>query len=262
MMRVRVRLLARIFFIATSLVVVWFFVRKQRSLTISTPSPAKDESNIPSPMTDILDSNTFEQRFLATFPSIYLTIISIIQGVAVYTLTSETNSYITRVYPSTFLIWKVPYWMQYIPFSLTSFLLIVILAFEYTWFVALFRWSPRLRDITIPLGLGFFETLPMYYFTNHLGYCLTTALVCLTGTYAYWHSWRFFPIVDIDDRYRKAVHDHLDQYFSTSITLALVAGLSLVALFISLSQNLFNVALLKWHFLGLLYISNYLQEAR
>src|SRR5947209_6079253 len=189
-MRERVRVLIGVCFIVTGLIALWRILPHSHSPTAKTP-PTQGQSKPAEPKVDELNQTTFLERFRGTFPNIYLTIVSIIQGVAVYTLTSQTNLYIGKLNKDLSLL-------QFVPFSLASFVLTVVIAFEYTWFVALFRWPPKLLDIAIPLGLGFFETLPMYYFTDYLGYCLTTAFLCLTGAFAYWHSRRYFPIVGID----------------------------------------------------------------
>ncbi len=120
--------------------------------TEHTNPPDKKESL--EPVFDKLDKQRFKRRSGDSFPSVYLTTISIIQGVALGILATQTyGCYKT---PSDELI-------KYIPYSIVCFLNIICVSFEYTWFVGLFKWPPKLMDTVIPFCLGALQITPMFF---------------------------------------------------------------------------------------------------
>ena len=239
-MRERIRVLIGACLIVIGLIAVWPIIQRHQSPKENT-SPPTEQPGASRLVVDTLSPTTFNERLKTTFPNIYLTLISIIEGVAVYTLSVNTYDYVMTFNKYPHLLGYFPYWLQYVPFSLTSFGLIVMVAFEYMWLVALFRWSPRLLDVTIPLGIGFFEILPMYYLTNPFGYCVSVALFCFSGAFAYWYSWRYFPLVDITEDYKKDAHNILERSYRTAIGFSIGSGGAFSTLSVFISQNIFSI---------------------
>ncbi len=107
-----------------------------------------------------------------SFPSVYLTTVSIIQGVALGILANNTFGYVTDPETSS-----LDNWAPFIPYAAFSFLVIVTVSFEYNWFVGMYRWSPKVWDTLIPFLLGIAEIGPMFYLTNpRIWWLLTAAL--------------------------------------------------------------------------------------
>ena len=72
-----------------------------------------------------------------------------------------------------------------LPYVGLSFFNIVILSFEYSWFVGIFRWSPKFWDIFIPFFLGIMEINPLYFLDNPKLWWSLNAGFVFAGTIAY-----------------------------------------------------------------------------
>jgi hypothetical protein len=128
-----------------------------------------------------LTVENYFKRASSIFPSVYLTIISIIQGVALgilgYNIFSRFNAQDIR-----------PNWESIIPYSIISFITIIIVSYEYTWFIGIFRWRPRVLDILIPVSLGFFEFIPMFFLEYPDKWWIFTSIFCLIGAIAFLYT--------------------------------------------------------------------------
>jgi hypothetical protein len=218
--RTRTPIVSGIVLVGVGLTAMWGVVPRGRPLPPQPPHVAQSPDPPPGPGEgadeDELNSVTYAERLKRTFPGIYLTLISIVQGVAVYTL-----SYVTTLY------WgkgAASAWLPYVPFSLTSFVVIVVVTFEYTWFVALFHWQPKVLDVTIPLALGLFEILPMYYFASPIWWRLFTAFLCLGGAAAYAYPWYNLAQVEIHPAYRDAHRAVFRSYYIWNISACLLCA--------------------------------------
>lgn len=129
-----------------------------------------------------LTSEEFAKRITGSFPSVYLTIISIIQGVALGILASNSFGYVKRVGP-------LPHdWPLVLIYTVFSLLLIILVSFEYTWFIGVFQWSPTFWDALVPIVLGFTEVGPMFFLDRPRVWWLLTAFFCLAGAGGYLNS--------------------------------------------------------------------------
>ena len=134
---------------------------------------------------DRLTAENYQKATLELFPSAYLTTISIIQGVALGILANNTFGFINRSNLNM-------HWIYFLPFSLFSFVTIILISYNYTLFIGIFRRVPQKWDAVVPFGLGFGEVAPMFFLTVPIYYWLTTSLYCIAGALAftntYYHS--------------------------------------------------------------------------
>ncbi|MEV6851942.1 hypothetical protein [Actinoplanes sp. NPDC051411] len=91
------------------------------------------------------------------FPDTHLTTISVVQGVALALLIGNFLGVTTGSTDGMDAVWRR------LPYALPSFGLIVTISFEYYYFVAAYRWSPRFVDACIPYLLGVCEIGAIYY---------------------------------------------------------------------------------------------------
>jgi hypothetical protein len=120
-----------------------------------------------------ISKDSFKRSMLSSFPSVYLTTISIIQGVALGILAQQTFSGVHGNLRETF------------PFALASLVTIMVISYEYTWFVGMFRWPPRVWDTLVPFLLGFAEAAPMFFLRDAKMWWLWTAVFCIVGALAF-----------------------------------------------------------------------------
>lgn len=156
-----------------------------------------------------LDRETFSERITQSFPSAYLTNISIIQGVALGLLANSSFEYIKCASEFNWIV---------ILRIAVSFLSLIIISIEYTWVIGLFRWSPRILDTIIPFALGFSEIIPMFYLTgkDSEAWWLYTAVLCLVGTLAFFNSLVRCDLHMFSKNYRSS-YDRTEKAFWESI---------------------------------------------
>ena len=128
-----------------------------------------------------LDTEEFKCRTGNSFPAVYLTVISIIQGVALGILASNTFDYIKN--PDF-----AEHWIRFLPYSAMSFISIIVVSFEYTWFVGVFKRSPKIWDTVVPFVLGLSEIGPMFYLTNPSSWWLLTSVFCCVGAGSFFNT--------------------------------------------------------------------------
>lgn len=119
-------------------------------------------------------------RMANNFPATYLTMISIIQGVAIGVFAQ--NTFGAGMTASEFLLRS--------PYFLVSFLLIALVFWEYVWFTGIYRWSVKLSDTFAPLILGVLEIGSFYFFRNISVWWLMNFFICLAGTFAFSNTYR------------------------------------------------------------------------
>ncbi len=103
-----------------------------------------------------IDQDIFRQRIQDNFSSGYLTLVSIIQGVAL-------GIWITNVSDS-FDIDSVEIFQLFYP--VISLLSIVFIFYYYSWFVSIVYTPPDFRESAIPIILAVSQIAPMYYFSE------------------------------------------------------------------------------------------------
>ena len=126
-----------------------------------------------------LDQEQFKSRMNESFPSVYLTLISIIQGVALGILAQNTFGYISTESVSNIEVFRM------IPYAILSFLTIVTVSFEYNWFVGIYRWSPKIWDTLIPLLLGMSQIGSLYFLRMPEVWWILNALFAIIGVVAF-----------------------------------------------------------------------------
>ncbi len=127
------------------------------------------------------EGSEFPDRVITSFPSVYLTLISVIQGVVLALLLTKTFEYVKETDLGV-------HWGQFLPYSLLSLVTMVLVTYEYTWFVAIYRWSPRVLDVTIPFMLGVLEGVPLFYFIEPPIWWSFQIVLCAGGAAAFIHT--------------------------------------------------------------------------
>ncbi len=127
-----------------------------------------------------LDQQEFKRRMGESFPAVYLTVISIVQGVALGILAQNTFGKI-----STTTSVSLSFILSLLPYAVLSFMVIVTVSFEYNWFVGIYRWSPRLWDSFIPLLLGLSQIGPLYFLNSPRVWWILNAVFAVIGTIAF-----------------------------------------------------------------------------
>lgn len=133
------------------------------------------------PIFEPLTKETFRQRIRDSFPGTYLTTISIIQGVALGILASKTFGYIKNTQVNDI-------WVIFLPYSIISFGMLVVVSFEYVWFLGVCRWPPKVWDTLCPFTLGFSEVGPMFYLTEPKNWWLCTGIICFIGAGVFFNT--------------------------------------------------------------------------
>jgi hypothetical protein len=163
------------------------------------------------------DQLEFEERIKESFPSLYLTLISIIQGVSFGILILKTSESL-----------NIQNYHTVIPLSILSFIFIVIVTYEYSWFVGIFRWSPSILDTFIPFALGLFEIFPMFFLTKPSQWCLWSAIFCFLGALAFFNS--FWHCKNSPFGYNKNAQNRTIKAFELdikmSLTMCIIAAIS------------------------------------
>ena len=137
-------------------------------------------SEFPSSRRDLPDpvsAESYKERMRSIYPSGYLTTISIIQGVALGILA-------TRTYDPRNLDWA------HLPFSLVCLVNLMLVFYEYTWFVGVLRWPPSPFATVWPFLLGFTEVGPMFWLTVPGNWWLSMCFFCLVGAIAFGNIYR------------------------------------------------------------------------
>ena len=124
-----------------------------------------------------LTKTTFKSRVKNSFTPIYLTVIGIIQSVSLGILADKTFSNI-----SCFNLTEL---VTILPYSLISLFMIIVVFYEYTWFVAVLMWRPRILDAIIPFALGFSEIAPMFYLTDPKHWYLWIGIFLIIASLAF-----------------------------------------------------------------------------
>lgn len=127
-----------------------------------------------------LNRTEFKDRMVESFPSVYLTLISIVQGVSVSVLAANFFDLIANPGGTS--------WLEALPYALLSFFAIVLVSFKYNWFVGIYKWSPKFPDTLIPFLLGIFQIGPLYFFGEPRVWWIINIFFALAGVSAFFNT--------------------------------------------------------------------------
>ena len=121
----------------------------------------------PSPLDRLRLADRIENNFSAA----YLTLVSIIQGVAFYFVMNNCMAVWKephQIWRATNGTWMAPIVMDrfFILYPITSFLSLVVVFYLYSYFVSVTFRPPSLRDCLFPMILGIFEVVPTFFFAT------------------------------------------------------------------------------------------------
>ncbi|MES2706278.1 MAG: hypothetical protein V4726_06685 [Verrucomicrobiota bacterium] len=145
-----------------------------------------------------LDSERLSDRIENNFAAAYLTLISIIQGVALYFVLNNSMA-----------IWKNPEGLdkRFLLYPATSFLSLVVVFYLYSYFVSVTFRPPSIRDCLFPMILGALEVIPTFYFDMP----------------KYWWLWysvfTFFAVVPLMNTWLSLHADHYAESFKDTYRL-------------------------------------------
>lgn len=118
-----------------------------------------------------LDKEQFKTRTGELFASFYMSMVSIIQGVALAMFIQ--NAFNLRY--DLFVFLRV----------VISFFYIATVTFEYATFAGIWRWPHRMGDVVIPLLLGIAQSAPSYLWQDPLKWWAASLGLCVCGLFAY-----------------------------------------------------------------------------
>lgn len=163
--------------IGAVVILIWLIVRGSQSpRRLSVPR---------TPMVEVLEpleTDVLVRRSLETFPSGYLNNISIIQGVALSSLAVQTFGIL--LHPAgtqAVALYKV----MVIAEALFLLAGIIVVAYEYLWFLTVMRWTPTFRDTLVPIGLGVSEIVPQFFLGEAVAWWFSVSFFTFVGSLAF-----------------------------------------------------------------------------
>lgn len=121
------------------------------------------------------------RRSVETFPSGYLNNISVIQGVALGGLILNT----VHAWPSDAISSEAALLLGQATFL---FMGILVVSYEYLWFLTVVRWTPTFRDTLVPLVLGVSEIVPQFFLRGGTTWWTSTSIFVLVGAAAFFNT--------------------------------------------------------------------------
>ena len=130
-----------------------------------------------------LNRDELKRRLGNSFPSVYLTVMGIIQAVALGILIDNFHYQISNESKliEQFLISGR---------SVISFMMITLVLFEYNYFVWVNKWMPDFWDTLIPLALGASEIAPMYFLDDLFWWWPLNSILAAVGGLAFLNTRR------------------------------------------------------------------------
>lgn len=137
------------------------------------------------PETDhhVLDRREFKRRVSEIFPDTHLTTISVVHGVALALLIGNFLGLTPGSTEGTHALWRR------IPYAVPSLGLIITISFEYYYFVAVYRWSPKFVDACMPYLLGICEIGAIYYLDDPRTWWWWNVALAVVGALAFLNTW-------------------------------------------------------------------------
>lgn len=202
---------------------------KGKTITGGSPNglASKQEANERPTVEPDIDAELLVQQAREIFPAGYQTSVSVIQGVALYFLTSTTFSVHVGGWQHAALLLR----------AAMSLFGIVHVSFGYLWFTAMVRWSVTWVDIAIPYVLGVAEIYMAYRVDSENMWWWALLVFVIVGGLAYGNTrlhvsnLRFAP--NAEDA-RIEIRQLLDRMISAA---AIFAAVVLVFILIAKAYN-------------------------
>lgn len=134
------------------------------------------------PVFDPLNRESYRRRCESVVPSIYLTFISIIEGIALGLLVQQL--FVQPTAPSSMVDLPTQF-LERAPYALSNFLSIIIVTYEYIALTLVHRYSYRLRDTVIIFTLGFCQIAPSFFLDHPNSWWTANVFFCGAGVIAY-----------------------------------------------------------------------------
>jgi hypothetical protein len=173
------------------------------SLLVRVPSdkPANEGARpeigclIPGSVLKPLNTQVLIERSVEAFPAGYLLLISIIQSVALGIL---LNSAVIDTSHSPPVLSSIAVMSKTV--TLLGFL--VVISYEYLWFIGMMRWASTFRDALIPYAIGVAEIVPCLMLNQSLSWWIATTLIPIVSAGALFNT-----ISRLDSRAFPGEHD-------------------------------------------------------
>jgi hypothetical protein len=117
-----------------------------------------------------LDKIVLVERSVEAFPAGYLLLISIIQSVALGLLLTQA---VPIIFGSATAIGAIAAASK----TVTLFGFLVIISYEYLWFIGMMRWTSTFRDALIPYAIGVAEIIPCLTLDRSLSWWIATTMI-------------------------------------------------------------------------------------
>jgi hypothetical protein len=166
-----------------------------------------------------IDCERFRSRIQDNFSSGYLTLISIIQGVAFGIWVANVSSSLD--------IQNIQLYRLIYPFL--SFLGVIFVFYYYSWFVSVVYTPPNLRESSIPLILAAAEVAPMYFFNQPSYWWLLSGVFCFVCAIAFGNTLIVIRENIYEDDFRPAVRVMRIELWSNIILCMLLGSLAYFA---------------------------------
>lgn len=135
---------------------------------------------------EVLDREVLRARSVQTFPTAYVTLLSIVQGIALGVL---ATAFVPQLQED-----NVADIFSLASEALATATVIVVVFYNYVWFLLIFRWSPGALDTVIPFTLGIGEISLSSTIGLHSFWILLLAVMQVIGALAFVHTlWRASP---------------------------------------------------------------------
>lgn len=141
---------------------------------VSTNTPL--ESSI-----EPLTAERLRARSMTSFPAVYGTTISVIQGVGLSILTTNLFNYLTK-YPD------LAHALYIAPYFIASFSTLIIVSLCYMWLISIYRWSPMALDSIILFLFGTAQLMPFFYLGTAPAWWWLTAAFAGVGVISFGYT--------------------------------------------------------------------------
>jgi len=181
-----------------------------------------------------IDVNEIKKIIETVFPSIFLTLMSIIQGV---TLSMWGTKTFNRLFSSDNLDWA------FLPYGLLTFLILVIVWHEYMLAALVNRWVPSWCDSLIPFFLGAAEIV-LIMFMGDPRWFIGLMVVLVIGALAYLNTYQHVKdrMLYVEGDAGEEMHKFAQKDAGRSVTLSIICAAV---------TSLFGVGLIFWKFEGI-----------
>jgi hypothetical protein len=151
------------------------------SRSISAAAGSLDSKKTYGALQPLERNDVLRDRTSDTFPAGYLTIISIIQGVALATLLSSAV-------PAIFHRASTAHSLAVAGRTAMLLAAIIIVSYEYLWFTTLMRWAPTFLDTVVPYALGVGEIVPSILIEDEKRWWPSVMFLLATAALAFYHT--------------------------------------------------------------------------